>query len=377
MDQNKLYQRLKDSIELREKVIHTKGPRILTWNISTQCNLNCEFCMFNFGKKVGWIKEEEALTLEKIEIVTRNPSFKNVRYLCFTGGEPLMRKDFFEILKMVTQNGIAVGFTTNGTLITQMVAKKIIDSGIKFLTFSIDGEIPSLHNKIRGTKNAFERTIEGVKKLVSLRKESEIPLISCNTVVTNENFSHLPQIGSLCRKLGIEFVTITPVLPTTHNLDKFRIEKFDISIIHDFIKTSVASPLLDKENFELIVYAFKTGKRIINQCLIPSFHSFINYDGLVYPCCTLAGNPKYLMGDLRREDLSQVWAKEEYKRFREETLLEIKEPLCQNCPAIFPSFTETSLLYYMSIGLLRAFLKDYELWELFVKPIFFSFKAKV
>ena len=87
--------------------------------------------------------------------------------LAFSGGEPLMRKDFFEIAEYAHEKGLYLSLATNGTLITRDIAKKLKESGIEYVEISIDGKDASTHDGFRGVQGMFERSVEGIKNCVA------------------------------------------------------------------------------------------------------------------------------------------------------------------------------------------------------------------
>jgi radical SAM protein with 4Fe4S-binding SPASM domain len=82
--------------------------------------------------------------------------------LLFSGGEPLMRPDLFEVAKLATSKGIRAVLSTNGTLITEEVARKLKGAGFSYVGVSIDG-IEATNDKFRGSSNAFKAAIQGIR----------------------------------------------------------------------------------------------------------------------------------------------------------------------------------------------------------------------
>ena len=86
--------------------------------------------------------------------------------LILSGGEPLLRADVFDISKYATDKGLRVVMGTNGTLITDKIARKLSSSGIKAVAISIDSKSPEQHNKFRGIDNSWELAINGIKACI-------------------------------------------------------------------------------------------------------------------------------------------------------------------------------------------------------------------
>jgi len=121
--------------------------------------------------------------------------------LSFSGGEPLARKDFFELAAYAKKNVPYISIASNGTLITKDAAKKIRDAGVDYVEISIDGATPQTHDDFRGIPSAFERAIQGVKNCV------EEGLDTCiATVLHRDNIAELDKLISLAKELNVRFM---------------------------------------------------------------------------------------------------------------------------------------------------------------------------
>ena len=130
-------------------------PPIVFWNLTWNCNLKCVHCYINAvpGGRPGELGREEALRVAR-ELVDAG-----VPLVVLSGGEPLLRPDFWDILSAL--EGVRVGLSTNGTLITRSVAEKLAASGVSYVGVSLDSANPEVHDKIRGVRGAFRRALEG------------------------------------------------------------------------------------------------------------------------------------------------------------------------------------------------------------------------
>lgn len=144
--------------------IHKKP--IVVWNTTKQCNLKCVHCYFDARnqKDKGEITTEEAK-----EIILDLAEFK-APVLLFSGGEPLMKKDIFELAKFAKDKGLRTVFSTNGTLITMDIAKKIKEVGISYVGISLDG-VKENNDKFRGKKGAFELAMKGFQNCVAVSQQ--------------------------------------------------------------------------------------------------------------------------------------------------------------------------------------------------------------
>jgi len=111
--------------------------------------------------------------------------------LAFSGGEPLAREDFFEVVAYAKKRIPYVSLATNGTLITKDNAERLKDAGIDYVEISLDGASAATHDWFRGIPGAFERTMEGIKNCIDVGIDTCIA-----TVIQKENFAEVSSVES-------------------------------------------------------------------------------------------------------------------------------------------------------------------------------------
>jgi radical SAM protein with 4Fe4S-binding SPASM domain len=121
-----------------------------------------------------------------------------VAYIALSGGEPLSRRDFWEIAKRMKEREVAFSIATNGTMLTKENVARLKEMNCLFAQISLDGANPATHNHFRGV-NSFERTVEGIKNMV----ESGIA-VGIATTVTKLNYKEVPAIIDLAESLGAQ-----------------------------------------------------------------------------------------------------------------------------------------------------------------------------
>ncbi len=135
---------------------------IVVWNITRNCNLKCVHCYNDSG--VG--KTFNDVTTEQAKAVLDDLAEFGVPSVLFSGGEPLMRHDLFELLEYAGNKGLRTVISTNGTLIKADTAQRIKDAGVSYVGISLDG-IGEINDKFRGVSGAFAKTVEGIKNCQS------------------------------------------------------------------------------------------------------------------------------------------------------------------------------------------------------------------
>jgi radical SAM protein with 4Fe4S-binding SPASM domain len=180
------------------------APFLVVWDFTHMCNLRCRHCYQDAQKALPG----ELTTVEAKKLVDQL-SDAGVVVIAFSGGEPLMRKDFFEIAAYAHQRDLYVALASNGTMITPPVAKNLHNAGVDYVEVSIDGMDAASHDAMRGISGAFDRSVEGIKNCVAEG------IYSCiATTVTQENYDQIPEIHKLGQNLGVKRLMCFNFIPT-------------------------------------------------------------------------------------------------------------------------------------------------------------------
>ena len=188
------------------------APYQVVWDVTTACNLRCKHCYSTSGKK----REDEMNTEEAKQAIDKMAR-AGVTILAFSGGEPLVRRDIFELARYAADKGMYVAMATNGTLITKEMARKMKEAGIQFVQISLDGATAEVHDEFRGVKGAFDKTVNGIKNCVE-----EGFFVEVSTTATRFNYKQIPEIIDLCEELGVNWFMVFNFVPTGRG--KFIVE---------------------------------------------------------------------------------------------------------------------------------------------------------
>jgi len=172
-----------------------ESPRpVVVWNCTRQCNLSCIHCYANAGaqKLPG---EMDTKTGKKF--VGDLADF-GVPVLLFSGGEPFLRHDLFELAGYAREQGIRVALSTNGTLITEETAHRIKNIGFAEVGISLDGVGPS-NDRFRGRSGAYQAALSGIRNCIALGLR-----VSLRLTVTRFNYQEIPAIFRLIEEEGID-----------------------------------------------------------------------------------------------------------------------------------------------------------------------------
>jgi radical SAM protein with 4Fe4S-binding SPASM domain len=177
------------------KVPKAAGERrpVTVWNSTRTCNLSCIHCYTDSEKK-SYPKE---LSTEEAKSMLDDLANFEIPALLISGGEPLMRKDLFELVSYAVSLGIRPTLSTNGTLITKEIAKKIKDSGFTYVGISLDG-IGETNDKFRGEKGAFKKAMNGFRNCVNVGQR-----VGLRMTLTKQNYYDLHKIFGFIEREGI------------------------------------------------------------------------------------------------------------------------------------------------------------------------------
>jgi radical SAM protein with 4Fe4S-binding SPASM domain len=188
------------------------GPEDLIWLITSKCNLNCHHCYASL------YRFEPDLSYGDIIKILEDARESGVEHINFTGGEPTLRSDIFEILRYTIDLGISPSIFTNATTINDDMASKLSELEVYVLT-SMDGHCKELYERIRGF-NTWEKFISGVKRLLASGVEVQV-----NISVNKLNYSFADRILEEALKLGFKRFSMIPTMPSgTANISGLHVD---------------------------------------------------------------------------------------------------------------------------------------------------------
>ncbi|KAF0117931.1 MAG: radical SAM domain-containing protein [bacterium] len=296
---------------------HNSELKMIAWEVTRSCNLSCIHCRASAerGPYPGEFSTEECLRLIDDIVGFSNP------VIILTGGEPMMRKDIFEIAEYGTQKGLRMVMAPNGTLIDEENARKMVRSGIKRISISLDGATGKSHDNFRQVEGAFQGALRGIEYAKKTGLEFQI-----NTTVTSTNIKELPNVLDLAIELGAAAHHIFLIVPTGRAKElkdnEIPSEEYE-ETLHWFYnqreKTSLHLKATCAPHYYRILRqrAKEEGKKITfdtygldavtRGCLGGVSFCFISHTGQVQPC----GYFELNCGEIRKSTLKEIWTNSE------------------------------------------------------------------
>lgn len=171
-------------------------PFVISWNITARCNLTCEHCYLDAGARRDGGHGE--LSTEKIfETLSEIASLNSGAVLILTGGEPLARRDVFDVCAKASSLGLVVVLGTNGTLLTPDTAKKLKQAGVSGVGISVDSLDDATHDRFRGRAGSLKESIAGL----TAARETGLE-IQVQTTPTPATLKEIPAIAQWAHGIG-------------------------------------------------------------------------------------------------------------------------------------------------------------------------------
>jgi radical SAM protein with 4Fe4S-binding SPASM domain len=167
---------------------------IVVWNLTRTCNLRCVHCYTDSEAK----RYPDELTTEQCKGVLEDLAEFKVPAVLFSGGEPLVRKDVYELAAFARERGLHVVLSTNGTLIDREAAQRLKDLEFAYVGISLDSAIPAIHDEFRGVKGAFHKTMEGFRHCVAVGQK-----VGLRLTLTRHTANNLDKLFDFIEKEGI------------------------------------------------------------------------------------------------------------------------------------------------------------------------------
>lgn len=292
---------------------HLGFPISMAIEPTTSCNLRCPECPSGLRKFTRPIGMLEPTFFKK----TIDEVYKELIFLTFYfQGEPYLNPNFLDMVKYASDKEIYTSTSTNAHYLTKEQAKKTVESKLDRLIISIDGTTQETYEQYR-IGGQLKKVIDGTKNIIEAKRElkSNSPHVVFQFLVVKPNEHQLKDVKKLAHELGVDEVV------------------FKTAQVYDFEN---GNPLIP-ENIKYSRYkknadgTYSIKNKLLNQCWRMWSSCVVTWDGAVVPCC-FDKDAKYKLGDLKKQDFSELWKSDKYKKFRESILRSRQEiDICKNC----------------------------------------------
>jgi heme b synthase len=288
--------------------------RLVAWEMTRACNLACVHCRAGACPDA----DPEQLTTEEGRGLIDAISKVGKPILIMTGGEPLMRSDFFELARYATSQGLRAVLATNGVLVTAEIAREIAAVGIPRVSISVDGPTAVEHDAFRKVPGAFEGSLKGIENLRSAGVSVQI-----NATLTRRNRHQLAGIMKLAEDIGADAFHVFLLVPTGRAKDLAGEEmgpaEYEETLL-EFYRLGRTSRLETKATCAPQYYrilrqqAKQDGIEVSEQtfglnartrgCLGGLSFVFVSHKGELQPC----GYFDFQAGSIREREFADLWS---------------------------------------------------------------------
>jgi MoaA/NifB/PqqE/SkfB family radical SAM enzyme len=304
------------------------GPMKLGIEVTQRCNSKCKSCdrWYNFSRVELATEEYKKLLSDVRSMGTSTVSL--------TGGEALLRKDLFELIQHGKEIGLYVTMNSNGILINERFSKKIVESGVEIISFSLDGSKAEIHDEIRGVKGNYDKVINAVKNIRRYRKKK--PLISLNMTINGMNKHDIINTAKLTKEIGADGFTIQPIHQTKgmgfmiDENQKLRPEDYDK--IDEQIRTALKrypEMFIHSKDYSMEIKTFLKNPKLLYKfkCVAGYLLADVYPNGDVFVCPAWGRK----IGNLRENSFKEIWWSEMARQTRG-LIRDDKHPICWfNC----------------------------------------------
>lgn len=312
--------------EYRKNLMKNPQLRNLFLELTLRCNENCLHC----GSRCGEVHSEEITAAHYHDFLSQVKEDMGTerKMLCITGGEPLLRKDFFDIMAEAKKFGFRWGMTSNATLIDDVAAKELKRCGMGTISVSIDG-LEETHDSFRRTKNGYKKAMGGIESLLRI---GGFKAIQVTTVVTHENIGQLDELYRIFSDMDIDSWRVINIEPMGRALEypELILTKDDYITLFEFIRNKRIAG--EPVTYGCSHYLGKEYEREVRDwyylCTAGLYTASITANGDIIACLDIERRPEFVQGNILHDCFSEVW-KNKFKEFRRD--LSNKNEKCLSC----------------------------------------------
>lgn len=318
----KRYSRIEESTPKWMLRFSKVSSPMVVWNTTKKCNLRCVHCYLNAGEKEkGELSTREAMNLIEDLAEIRTP------LLVFSGGEPVLREDIYELNEYAMELGLRTILSSNGSLITRNVAKKIKDAGFVYVGVSLDGS-EEAHDSFRGVEGAFNNSIKGLRNLMEAGVDTGVRF-----AITHQNYSELPKVLDIVKREGVPRFSVFQLVYAGRGKDIINWDIFNEERrrVMDYIirvaEENREMNIVTADNYADGIYLLKhvaereperardVEKLLAMQSGCPAGDKLANVDNLgnVHLCPYWQNR---IIGNVREQSFSDIWFNEDDKLLR-------------------------------------------------------------
>ncbi|MFH1464033.1 MAG: radical SAM protein [Pseudomonadota bacterium] len=312
---------LRRDLRFAEALLTGKGPLYVQFAVTTRCNLACPMCQATAARA-----RERELTLAEVEALARTLARLRVAIAVLTGGEPLLREDLEQVVRLFRTHGLDPRLQTNGLLATPARVRRLVNAGLREATVSLHGLDAATHERVTGRPGSWAGAMAGLAAF----GQSLLPLGGINGVnitVTRHNLGQVPALVRFATAAGF-WASLIPLHAAAGDPDTFVVR----SDGGGAALRPEDHPLLERVWAEVVALK-RAGHRVYNshrfleesldyqrsgtvrwRCASPDLYFSVSPEGRFLPCVDLPGGPSMLAPDFLATFRSRAFREEVRRR---------------------------------------------------------------
>ncbi|WP_371782595.1 radical SAM/SPASM domain-containing protein [Streptosporangium subroseum] len=304
------------------------APPSAWWIVTRACNLKCYYCFADARKR-----DPDELNTAEAKAVLDDFAASGVMFTTFLGGEPLTRKDIYELVDYSTDLGIYTALLTNGLNVRNEKIDRLVDGGLEMIGVSIDSKDDAIHDAVRGVKGSLAGAKGTIRHAISRGLRTSVRI-----VVTEDSYPAIPDLFRWAIDEGVEELILLPIFMVGRAAGGTEDRRADVIGKQLFLKTlerlkAVGEPLgitvptqerlacpqgieLRAPDHELHHAGHAVGFEQSSGCKVGRFMVSVQPNGEVFPCPFVHAK----VGSLREQSIVDIWQAPLMKRARSEDL---------------------------------------------------------
>lgn len=291
------------------------APPSAWWIVTRACNLNCYYCFADARKR-----DPDELTTDEAKGVLDDFAANGVMFTTFLGGEPLARKDIFELVDHSSNLGIYTALLTNGLNVRENKLDRLVDGGLEMIGVSVDSQDEAVHDAVRGVPGSLAGARGVIRSAVRRGLRTSVRI-----VVTEDSYPAIPDLFRWAIDEGVEELILLPIFMVGRAAGGVEDRRADIVGKELFLDTlrrlhAIGEPLgitvpvqeslacpqgieLNPPGAELHHAGHAVGFEQSRGCKVGRFMISVQPNGEVHPCPFVHTS----IGSLRNQSVSEIW----------------------------------------------------------------------
>jgi len=306
---------LNETSYLLSRILHRPVMFGLPWSVSieptTHCNLRCPECPSGLRK---FTRPTGTLQVDQYKEIVDELSPHLCYLTLYFQGEPMLHRQFAELVAYAKQKGIFVATSTNGHFLDENRAKELVESGLDRLIISLDGTDQETYSRYR-TGGELETVKQGIRNVIMQRERlhKRYPRVELQFLVLGTNQHQVQSVKSLANELKVDRST------------------YKSAQLYDYESSPFLTTISKYSRYETIQGKLKMKSTYPDYCHRLWHSAVITWDGRVVPCC-FDKDASHSLGNLNEQSFTGIWHGEKYRHFRKAVFSNRRAiTICSNC----------------------------------------------